>query len=242
MCGRYAITSPPEAVRAFFGFAETPNFPPRFNIAPTQPIPVVFAEPRSAGRRRHFLLMRWGFLPGFAKDPQTFPLLVNARAETLAVRPSFRAALTRRRCLIIADGFYQWRQGGARGAPKRPYLVRPVDRGLMGFAGLYETYCDPTGGEIDTALIITTAANALMSQLHGRMPAILEREDFAAWLDVDGVDADAAARLLRPAPDSKLELIEIGPAVNRAACDDESLQSAVGAPIRAAVGQVPPDA
>jgi putative SOS response-associated peptidase YedK len=233
MCGRYAITSPPEAVRAFFGFAETPNFPPRFNIAPTQPIPVVFAEPRSAGRTRHFQLMRWGFLPGFAKDPQTFPLLVNARAETLAMRPSFRAALTRRRCLIIADGFYQWRQGGA---PKRPYLVRPVDRGLMGFAGLYETYCDPTGGEIDTALIITTAANALMSRLHGRMPAILEREDFAAWLDVDGVDADEAVRLLRPASDSKLELIEIGPAVNRAAYDDESLQRAVGEPIRAGVG------
>ena len=236
MCGRYAITLPPEAVRAFFGFAETPNFPPRFNIAPTQPIPVVFAEPRSAGCRRHFQLMRWGFLPGFAKDPQTFPLLVNARAETLAMRPSFRAALTRRRCLIIADGFYQWRQGGARGAPKRPYLVRPVDRGLMGFAGLYETYCDPTGGEIDTALIITTAANALMSQLHDRMPAILEREDFAAWLDVDGVDADEAVRLLRPAPDSQLELIEIGPAVNRAAYDDESLQRAVGEPIRAGVG------
>ncbi len=234
MCGRYAITLPPEAVRAFFGFAETPNFPPRFNIAPTQPIPVVLAEPHSAGRRRHFQLMRWGFLPGFAKDPRTFPLLVNARAETLAMRASFRAALTRRRCLIIADGFYQWRQGGARGAPKRPYLVRPVDRGLMGFAGLYETYCDPTGGEIDTALIITTAANALMSQLHGRMPAILEPEDFAGWLDVDGVDAGQAVRLLRPAPDSKLELIEIAPAVNRAANDVESLQRAVGEPIRAA--------
>ncbi len=231
MCGRYAITLPPEAVRAFFGFAETPNFPPRFNIAPTQPIPVVLAEPHSAGRRRLFQLMRWGFLPGFAKDPRTFPLLVNARAETLAIRPSFRAALRRRRCLIIADGFYEWRQGGA---PKRPYLVRSVDRGLMGLAGLYETYCDPTGGEIDTALIITTAANALMSQLHGRMPAILEPEDFAGWLDVDGVDAGQAVRLLRPAPDSKLELIEIAPAVNRAANDDESLQRAVGEPIRAA--------
>ncbi len=116
-------------------------------------------------------------------------------------------------------------------------LSRPPSRSRPhGFAGLYETYCDPTGGEIDTALIITTAANALMSQLHGRMPAILEREDFAAWLDVDGVDADAAVRLLRPATDSKLELIEIGPAVNRAAYDDESLQRAVGEPIRAGVG------
>jgi putative SOS response-associated peptidase YedK len=237
MCGRYAITLPPEAIRAFFCFAETPNFPPRFNIAPTQPIPVVFAEPQSAGLRRRFQLMRWGFLPGFVKDPRTFPLLINARAETLATRPSFRAALKRRRCLVIADGFYEWRQEGVRrGAPKRPYLVRPVDRGLMGFAGLYETYCDATGGEIDTALIITAAANALMRPLHGRMPAILEPEDFAAWLDVDGVDAGQAVRLLRPAPDSRLDLIEIGPAVNRAANDDESLQMAVGEPIRAAAG------
>jgi putative SOS response-associated peptidase YedK len=237
MCGRYAITLPPEAVRAFFGFAEKPNFPPRFNIAPTQPIPVVFARSRSSAAARHFQLMRWGFLPGFAKDPRAFPLLVNASAETLAIRPSFRAALKRRRCLVIADGFYQWRRGGGRrGAPKRPYLVRPVDRGLMGFAGLYETYCDATGGEIDTALIITTAANALIGQLHHRMPAILEPEDFAAWLDVDGVDAEQATRLLRPAADSKLELIEIGPAVNRAANDDESLQMAIGEPIRAAAG------
>jgi len=233
MCGRYAITLPPEAVRAFFGFTETPNFPPRFNIAPTQPIPVVFAEPRSGGLRRHFQLMRWGFLPGFARDPRTFPLLVNARAETLAIRPSFRAALKRRRCLIIADGFYEWRQGSA---PKRAYLVRFVDCGLMGFAGLYETYCDPTGGEIDTALIITTAANALLSRLHDRMPAIVEPRDFAPWLDVDGVDAGRALRLLRPAPDSKLELIEIGPAVNRAANNDERLQTAVDQPIPAAGG------
>jgi putative SOS response-associated peptidase YedK len=238
MCGRYAITLPPEAVRAFFAFVENPNFPPRYNIAPTQPIPVVVAEPHSNGAARHFQLMRWGFLPGFAKDPKTFPLLINARAETVAEKPSFRAALMRRRCLVIADGFYGWRTGDAsaarRGMPKRPFLIRLVDRGPIGFAGLYETYCDATGGEIDTALIITTAANALLRKVHDRMPAMVDPPNFAAWLDVDGVDAVKAVALLEPAPDSKLELVEVGLAVNRAAPDDESLQKAVGEPIRSA--------
>jgi putative SOS response-associated peptidase YedK len=238
MCGRYAITLPPEAVRAFFAFVEKPNFPPRYNIAPTQPIPVVVAEPHSNGAARHFQLMRWGFLPAFAKDPKTFPLLINARAETVAEKPSFRAALMRRRCLVIADSFYGWRKGKAsavrRGMPKRPFLIRLVDRGPIGFAGLYETYCDATGGEIDTALIITTAANALMREVHDRMPAIVDPQNFAAWLDVDGVNAAKAVALLEPAPDSKLELVEVGPAVNRAAYDDESLQKAVGEPIRSA--------
>ncbi len=239
MCGRYAITLPPEAVRAFFAFAENPNFPPRYNIAPTQPIPVVLAEPHSNGVARHFQLMRWGFLPGFVKDPKTFPLLINARAETtLAEKPSFRAALKRRRCLVIADAFYEWRKdeagGPRRGALRRPFLIRSVDHGPMGFAGLYETYCDATGGEIDTALIITTAANALLRQVHDRMPAIVDPKNFAAWLDVDGVDAEKAVALLRPTPDSELELIEVGLAVNRVANDDESLQKAVGEPIRSA--------
>jgi putative SOS response-associated peptidase YedK len=125
MCGRYAITLPPEAVRAHFGYGETPNFPPRYNIAPTQPIPVVIAESPGSRGIWHFKLMRWGFLPGFAKDPRGFPLIVNARAETPAERPSFSAAPKRRHCLVIADGFYAWRKDMAgRGAPKRPYLIR----------------------------------------------------------------------------------------------------------------------
>ena len=239
MCGRYAITLPPEAVRAFFAFVENPNFPPRYNIAPTQPIPVVIAEPHSKGVARHFQLMRWGFLPGFVKDPKTFPLLINARAETLAEKASFRAALKRRRCLVIADAFYQWRKdeagGPRRGALRRPFLVRPVDHGPMGFAGLYETYCDATGGEIDTALIITTAANALLRQLDDRMPAIvdpeLRRMARRRWRRRRG-----GGCVIGASADSKLELIEVGLAVNRAANDDESLQKAVGEPIRSAAG------
>jgi len=241
MCGRYAITLPPEAVRAYFGYRETPNFPPRYNIAPTQPIPVVAAEPRSAGAVRHFQLMRWGFLPGFVKDPKGFPLIINARAETMADKPSYRAALQRRRCLVIADGFYEWRKGAAPGGRRevsRPFLIRRVSGEPMGLAGLYETWCDPTGGEIDTACIITIPANSLAALVHDRMPAILEPGDFVPWLDVDGVRAARALAVLKPAAGAALELVEIGPAVNWVANDDVRLQQPIAAPIRAAGGEL----
>ena len=127
MCGRYAITLPPEAVRAFFDFIEQPNFPPRYNIAPTQPIPIVYAREHTGGRERHFRLVRWGFLPGFVKDPKEFPLIINARADGIATKPSFRAALKRRRCLVIADGFYEWRKTEGKG-PKQPFLDPPRER------------------------------------------------------------------------------------------------------------------
>jgi len=235
MCGRYAITLPPEAIRALFGYLEQPNFPPRYNIAPTQPIPVVTAGGHTGGRERHFLLVRWGFLPGFVKDPKTFPLLINARAETLAQKPSFRAALKRRRCLVIADGFYEWRRdGNGPKGPKQAYLIRRVDQAPMGFAGLMETWSDPNGGEIDTACIITTFANGLMAAVHERMPAIIQPETFSTWIDNDGVGAEEASALLRPAPDEALELVPVGPAVNRVANDAAMVQTPVGEAIRAA--------
>ncbi len=234
MCGRYAITLPPEAVRAWFDYSETPNFPPRYNIAPTQPIPIVLAEPFSGGARRHFRLVRWGFLPGFVKDPKEFPLIINARAETIAEKASYRAALKRRRCLVIADGFYEWRKtSGGRAAAKQPFLIRPVSGRPMGFAGLWETWSDPSGGEIDTACIITTAANRLVGRLHDRMPAIVAPEGFSAWLDCDRVDVAGALSLVKPAPEDALELVEIGTAVNRVANDAPELQRPLAEPIRA---------
>jgi putative SOS response-associated peptidase YedK len=236
MCGRYAITLPPEAVRGYFAYRETPNFPPRYNIAPTQPIPIVAADPFTRGEERHFRLMRWGFLPGFVKDPKTFPLIINARVEEAADKASFRNALKRRRCLVIADAFYEWRKepGAKRGAPKRPYLIRRAGGEPMGFAGLYETYCDKTGGEIDTACILVRPANRLVSGVHDRMPAILERADFSAWLDCDHVDVPEALALLAPTPEDALELVEIGPAVNHHANDDPAVQAPLAAPIRGA--------
>jgi putative SOS response-associated peptidase YedK len=233
MCGRYAITLPPEAVRAFFNYVEQPNFPPRYNIAPTQPIPIVAAREYTGGAERHFRLVRWGFLPAFVKDAKTFPLIINARAEGIAEKASFRAALKRRRCLVVADGYYEWRVIGPK-QPKQPYLIRRIDRSPMGFAGLYETYMDATGGELDSACIITTSANALAREVHDRMPVIVPEEAFSAWLDNEATAPTDALAMLRPAPEDILELTPISKSVGNVANDTEVVQAPVGPALRAA--------
>lgn len=195
---RFALTSPPETVRAFFGYGDRPEFPPRAEIAPTEPIAVVCARAFTHGADRRFLLMRWGFLPGFVKDPQHFPLIVNARAEGVLERPSFAAAFKRRRCLAPADGFY------AGSSPKR--FVAAADGGPLGLAGLYETYLDHTGGELDGACLITTSANATLAPFSERMPVIVPRSAFSAWLDHETTPLSAALALLRPAPEGLLRL------------------------------------
>jgi putative SOS response-associated peptidase YedK len=217
---RFALISAPAAVRATFGYPDTPDFPPRYNIAPTQPIAIVSARPHAGGLVRRFDLARWGFLPGFVRNPEEFPLLIKAQAETLTERPSFRAAVKRRRCLVPADGYYEWRRGGRR----RTFLIRRPDRAPIGLAGLTETWIDPYGGEIDTACIVTTRANALVAPIADRMPAILAAADFAAWLDNDGIAAEAAVALLGPAPEGALEMIAIGDAVNRVDAQGPALQ------------------
>jgi putative SOS response-associated peptidase YedK len=218
MCSRYSLTSPPEAVRAYFGYADTPNFPARYNIAPTQPIAVV-ARDREGVRR--FRLMRWGLLPSFVKDPKTFPTLINARAEEVLEKPSFRNAMRWRRCLIPADGFYEWT--GPKGK-RRPFLLRPRDGRLIAFAGLYERWRDKDGGEIDTVTILTCAANATVAALHDRMPVVLPPEHFEAWLDVKHTPADAALKLLLPASEALLEPIELNPKINDSRKDEPGLQ------------------
>jgi len=226
MCGRYVIISMPEAIRALFGYGEQPNFPPRYNVAPTQPIPIV----RLADGKRSFALMRWGLLPSWVKDPKTFPLLINARGESVLDKPAFRNAMRRRRCLIPTDGFYEWQVG----TPKRPYFVR-AKRAADGaapplaFAGLYETWTGPNGEEIDTAAIITTAANRTLSAIHDRMPVFVPPEAFNLWLDCANVEADVAAALIAPASDALLEAYEISTAVNRVANDSAVLIAPVSA-------------
>jgi putative SOS response-associated peptidase YedK len=225
MCGRYALTSAPEAVRRLFGYPETPDFPPRHNIAPTQPIAIVVGARETGAPRPQFMLARWGFLPGFVKDPRDFPLIFNARAETVNDKASFRNAMKRRRCLVPADAYYEWlKLGAGRRLQRKPYLFRRADGAPMGFAGLFETYAGVDGAEIDTACILTTAANAATLAVHARMPAILEPADFGAWLDCDGVDATRAAALLKPAEADRLAFFEIGPAINKATHEGAQLQ------------------
>ena len=153
MCGRFVITSPPAALRQIFGYIEQPNFPPRHNIAPTQPIPVVIIE----NGARHFRLMRWGLLPAWVKDASKFTLLINARAETVREKPAFKNAMKRRRCLIPADGYYEWQASERR---KRPYFIHRRDGAPIGLAGLAETWIGPNGEELDTVAIVTAPASA----------------------------------------------------------------------------------
>jgi putative SOS response-associated peptidase YedK len=226
MCGRYALTLPPEAVAGFFRVQRVEAFPPRYNIAPTQPVLVARAE----GPGRALALMRWGFLPGWVKDPKDFPLLINARAETLGQKPAFRAAVRRRRCLFPADGFYEWRRDGRR---RTPFLIRRPDRGLFAMAGLWETWSDPQGGEVDTACIVTVAANADVAALHERMPAIIAPEEFDLWLSGEHAPLEAALDLLRPAPEGAFEMVEISSRINAARFDSPELQApAAAAPPR----------
>lgn len=200
MCSRYNLTTPPEAVRALFGLGDVPPFPPRYNIAPTQPVAIVRV---GLAHTREFALVRWGLMPGWAKDPSRLSLLINARAETAAEKPSFRGAMRHRRCLVPATGFYEWT--GRPGA-KQPHHIRPRDGSLMAFAGLWENWLGADGSEIDTMAILTVAANATVATIHDRMPAILSPDQFAPWLDTIATTAGEAATLLRPASDHLLTI------------------------------------
>jgi putative SOS response-associated peptidase YedK len=215
MCGRFAVISAPEAVRALFGYAETPNFPPRYNIAPTQPIAVV----RFTEGRRHFALVRWGFIPSWVKDPRTVSLMFNARGETAAEKPAYRNAMKRRRCLVPADGFYEWKRDGDR---KRPYWVHPRRRGPIAFAGLWEAWIGPNGEEVETAAIVTTAANNALKPLHDRMPVVVPPDAFDLWLDPNA-DTQMVSSLIAPAAEDFFEAYEVSGAVNRAANDGPAL-------------------
>jgi putative SOS response-associated peptidase YedK len=202
-------------MRALFRYLDQPNFPPRHNVAPTQPVPIV----RMVEGRREFALVRWGLIPAWVKDPRGFSLLINARGESALDKPAFRNAMKRRRCLFPADGFYEWKREGER---KRPYFVRLKSGQPMAFAGLWESWSGPNGEELETAAIVTTTASRSIAHIHDRMPVIVAPEAFDFWLDPN-VDATTAAAVIAPAPDAALEAYEVSSAVNRTANDSPNL-------------------
>jgi putative SOS response-associated peptidase YedK len=216
MCGRFVITSPPAALRQIFGYVEQPNFPPRHNLAPTQPIPVIIVE----NGVRHFRLMRWGLLPAWVKDPRKFTLLINARAETVMEKPAFKNAIRRRRCLIPADGYYEWQAFEKR---KRPYFIHRRDGRAIGLAGLAETWVGPNGEEFDTVAIVTAPASADLAGLHHRVPVTIAADDFDLWLDCRANDAEAVMELLTSPDEGEFVWHEVSTRVNRVANDDAQL-------------------
>lgn len=180
MCGRFAFYSPSEATAALFGATSSVEVEPRYNIAPTQYIAAIREEQQGA---REVGMLRWGLVPFWAKDPSIGNRMINARAETVAEKPSFRNAYRKRRCLVLADGFYEWRKDGNS---KTPYFISLADGSPFAFAGLWETWNSKENDEsLQTTAIITTAANDFMAQLHQRMPVVMLPEHAGRWLDGD---------------------------------------------------------
>lgn len=241
MCGRFALTSTPKDVLDFVDVDELEAFPPRYNIAPTQPILVVAAsergQPGSNAPQRRALLARWGFIPGWAKEPREFPLLINARAETAVEKASFRAAMRHRRILIPASGFYEWRRPPKEtGVKPQAYWIRPRDGGLIAFGGLMETYASAEGSELDTAAILTTKANAAICGIHDRMPVVVPQREFSRWLDCKTREPRDVADLMRPAPDDLFEAVPVSDLVNKVGNMGPDVQT----PIILAEPQEPP--
>lgn len=211
MCGRFTTQRGTREMAELFGAAPTgESLSPSYNVAPAQLVQTVIMKDGA----RTLLPMRWGLIPSWAKDAAIGNNLINARAETVAEKPSFRKAFRERRCLILADGFYEWKSEGGR---KRPWHIRLTDREVFAFAGLWECWVPPEGEPVLSCAIITVEANAFMKTIHARMPAILPPEDEAAWLDPSQRDPAALLGLLRPYPSDAMRGQEVSTFVNRPA-------------------------
>lgn len=223
MCGRFFFFGDKDAVQ--MGFPQLvvpPELGPRYNIAPSQPVAVIANT--DSQRLDHFL---WGLVPSWAKDPGIGNRLINARAETLAEKPAFRAALRRRRCLILADGFYEWYQS-PEGRTKIPMVFQLHPSGLFAFAGLWEVWLSPDGSELYTCTIITTSANDFVAPYHQRMPLILPPSSYAAWLDPCEHSPQELAHLLAPLPAEAMAAYPVSTAVNSARVDTPNCVEPVG--------------
>jgi putative SOS response-associated peptidase YedK len=213
MCGRYVLASPGEVIAGYFGLDEVPDYPPRYNIAPTMDALVVR---ETAEGEREAVMLRWGLIPAWAKDPAIGSRMINARAEAVADKPAFRAAFRRRRCLVPADGFYEWH--AVAGGRKQPYFIRLASGAPLGLAGLWETWRGPAGDAIATFTIVTTTANEALAALHDRMPVVIAPADYDEWLSSPNPSA-----LLVPWAGEPFELRPVGTRVNSVRNDSRDL-------------------
>ncbi|WP_047865480.1 SOS response-associated peptidase [Rubrobacter aplysinae] len=226
MCGRFTLTTPTgRLVDQFELTGELPELTPSYNIAPAQKIAAVAAN--AEGERRLGKL-QWGLVPRWSRDPEIGSRMINARAETVAEKNSFKSAFKKRRCLIPADGFYEWARNEAGSGPKQPYYMRLEDGTPYAFAGLWESWESEDGRKIHSTTIITTEANELMSGIHHRMPVILAPESYATWLDTSIQEPGELMPLLSPYPSEQMEAYPVSTHINKPANDDPACVEPVG--------------
>lgn len=207
MCGRFASSTPPERLAEEFEVEEVPEMDARYNIAPTQDVLTVRRKPDGREAR----ILKWGLIPSWAKDPSMGARLINARSETVTEKPAFRSAFKKRRCLIPADGFYEWQ---VTSGPKQPFFIHMRDRHPFGFAGLWERWEGEDGRVVESCTILTTEANELMGPIHDRMPVILHPDEYELWLDEDVRKQDLRLELLKPYAASEMAAYPVSLMVN----------------------------
>ena len=241
------MTSTAAQVGDALGVLLNEGFPARYNIAPTQPILIVMSGnkqlPGSNLPDRRVLLVRWGFLPEWVKDPKEFPLLINARAETAIGKASFRAAMRHRRILVPPSGFYEWHRPSTESGEKaQAYWIRPRSGGVIAFAGLMETWSSANGAEVGTGAILTTAANGAIRSIHDRMPVVIKPEDFARWLDCKTQEPRQVLDLMKPVQEDFFEAVPVSDRVNKVANMGPELQEPVALdPVRTPPKKAEPD-
>ena len=216
MCGRFTLTTNMDELQARFDFeARDLVFHPRYNVAPTQEVVTILSDGDNLGHNRAEL-MRWGLIPFWAKDAKIGARMINARAETVAEKPAFRTALRKRRCLVLADGFYEWKK---EEKGKTPMYIAARSRGAFAMAGLFETWKSPEDELIHSCTVITTTPNDLMGEIHNRMPVILPKDAETTWLDPNLEEPEALTRLLTPYPAEEMEAYVVSMLVNSAKND-----------------------
>jgi putative SOS response-associated peptidase YedK len=213
MCGRYSQSQSAEIIAQAFQVDNVPPLKPRYNIAPTQSVPTVLQT--SASTNRQFKMLHWGLIPSWAKDAKMGARLINARAETVAEKPAFRSAFRQRRCLVLADGFYEWQQQEEK-KQKQPFYFHLREKQPFAFAGLWEHWQDDAAGEeIESCTLLTTEANELMEPIHNRMPVILDPKDYDLWLDPKVKNSELLQPLLRPYATEEMTAYRVSTAVNK---------------------------
>jgi putative SOS response-associated peptidase YedK len=220
MCGRFSFTQSESAIAEIFQVSQVPTISPRYNIAPTQSVPTVL---QNSEDKREVKLLHWGLIPSWAKDPKMGTKMINARAETVEEKPAFRAAFKKRRCLVLADGFYEWQQQNGK---KQPYYFRVEDGEIFAFAGLWEHWESPEGEAIDSCTIITTEANDVLRPFHERMPVILDPKNYDRWLDLNQ-KPDSLKSLLQPYNSQEMTVYPVSAKVNNPKNDSRECIEAI---------------